>query len=186
MLLLGLLSPRVQPRNRVNQSIGTEAAPFPTPDPHLCSVPTPPLVFVQPHSKLVLGTDLPNKKCSIIKPDKKIYIFLIVNGRNAIIYTPSLHQWLLMRIVLVYSKLLQESRDVSDEECSRERHTHTKSPNDNFSPTPTNALRQTAHAGLNEASSSKAICRITCWCWRTTSKEFKCYGILLFFKQAAV
>lgn len=44
-----------------------------------------------------------------------------------------------------------------------EKDTRTqKSPNDNFSPTPTNALRQTAHAGLNEASSSKAICRITC------------------------
>lgn len=44
-----------------------------------------------------------------------------------------------------------------------EKDTSTqKSLNYNFSPTPSNALRQTAHAGVNEASSSKAICRITC------------------------
>lgn len=82
---------------------------------------------------------------------------------------------------------MQEYRDASDKECLRERHMHTqKKPKLQFQSTPTNPLNQTAHAGVNEASSSKAICRITCWCWRPTSKEFKCYGILLFFKQATV
>lgn len=113
-------------------------------------------------------------------------IFSSQHERNAIIHIPSFHQWLLNRTALVYSKLLQEDRDVSDKEHSRERHMHTKKPELQFQSTPTNPFHQTAHAGVNEASSSKAICRITCWCWRTTSKEFKCYGILLFFKQATV
>lgn len=96
---------------------------------------------------------------------------------NAIIETASLQQWLLNRTALLLSQVLQEDRDV----CDTERHRHTKKPKLPFQSTPTNPLHQTAHAGVNEASSSKAICRITCWCWKTTSKEFKCYGILLDF-----